>query len=66
MTVRGHKQRRDAAGRRSRPALPVRGIIVTAARAGWRDRWRVLIVAVAISTVAALLEIVAEIGRAHV
>jgi hypothetical protein len=59
MTVRGHKQRQDTAGGRSRPALPVREIIVTAARAGGRDRWRVLIVAVAISTVAALLEIVA-------
>jgi hypothetical protein len=37
----------------------VREIIAAAARAGWRDRWRVLIVAVVISTVAALLEVVA-------
>ncbi len=59
MTVRGQKQRQDASGQRSRPALPVREIIVAAGRAGWRDRWRVLIVAVAISTAAALLEIAA-------
>jgi hypothetical protein len=60
MTVRGQKrERREAEDKRSRQRLPVREIIATAARAGWRDRWRVLIVSVVISTAAALLEVVA-------
>jgi hypothetical protein len=61
MTVRGqNQQRRETGARRARrQRLPVREIIVAAARAGWRDRWRVLIVAVAISTVAALVEVAA-------
>lgn len=61
MTVRGQRrQRREAGDRRvRRQRLPVREIIAAAARAGWRDRWRVLVVAVVISTVAALLEVVA-------
>jgi len=40
--------------------MPVRAVIAGAARAGWRHRWRVLAVAVVVSTLSALLEIVAH------
>lgn len=64
MTSHGQTQRQEtgkrAGGKRARPPLPVREILAAAARAGWRDRWRVIAVAVVVSTVAALLEIVAS------
>lgn len=41
-----------------KPRLPVGSIITAAARAGWRHRWRVLAVAVAVSTLTSLVEIV--------
>jgi hypothetical protein len=41
-----------------KPRLPIGPIVAAAARAGWRHRWRVLGVAVAVSTLTSLVEIV--------
>ncbi len=57
MTSRSQEQRRDAQDKRSRPALPVREIIAAAARAGRRDLWRIMAVAVAVSTATALVDL---------
>lgn len=63
MTSHGQAPRQEtgkrAGGKRTGPPLPVREILAAAARAGWRDRWRVIGIALVVSTVAALLEIVA-------
>jgi hypothetical protein len=50
-------QQQAADGRRPPPELPIRAVIAAAARAGWRHRWRTLAVAIAVSTVTAVLEI---------
>jgi len=52
------RQRREAGAKRSRPALHVGQIVAAAGRAGRRHLWRVLAVAVAVSVVTALMEIV--------
>ena len=56
----GPGTRRGAKTRRRPPELPVRAIIAAAARAGWRHRRRTLAVAVGVSVVTALMEIVAH------
>lgn len=56
---RASGRQQEAGARRAHPGLPVGEIVAAAARAGWRDRWRTLAVAVAVSTVTALLQIVA-------
>jgi membrane protease YdiL (CAAX protease family) len=57
---RASGRQQEAGARRAHPGLPVGEIVAAAARAGWRDRWRTLAVAVAVSTVTALLQIVAN------
>lgn len=52
------RQRREAGAERSRPALHVGQVVAAAGRAGRRHLWRVLAVAVAVSVVTALMEIV--------
>jgi hypothetical protein len=51
---------READTRSTPPELPVREILAAAARAGWRHRRRTLAVAVAVSTVTVLMDIVAS------
>lgn len=61
--------KRHAAGARgSRPALPVRAILAAAARAGRRHVWRILAVAIVVSSVTALAEIAVDdlVDRANV
>ncbi len=58
---RGGTGTRPGADTRRAPArLPILQIAAAAARAGWRQRWRTLGVAVAVSTVTAVMEIVAH------
>ena len=44
----------------SRPALPVRQVIASAARAGWANAGRIVLVAVAVSSAATVIEMVAH------
>lgn len=50
--------RGEDAAQEPKPGLPIGPIVAAAARAGWRQRWRVLAVAVAVSTLTSLAEIV--------
>jgi hypothetical protein len=57
MTSRSQERRRDEAGKRSKPPLPVREIIASAARAGRRNLWRIAGLAVVVSVAIALVDI---------
>lgn len=57
MTSRSRGQRRDRAEGRSKPSLPVREILVAAARSARRSLWRIVGVAVVVSLATALVEI---------
>jgi hypothetical protein len=52
-----NQERRDEAGERPRPPLPVRGILAGAARAWWQNLWRIVAVAVVVSVLAALADV---------
>jgi predicted secreted protein len=56
MTLRRDRQG-DAQQKRSRPPLPVRGLLAAAARAARHDPWRILAVAVTVSLLTVLADI---------
>ncbi|HTS97475.1 MAG TPA: hypothetical protein VMI33_12715 [Streptosporangiaceae bacterium] len=59
MTARGQKRERGREGRRPRPPLPVREIVAVAARVARRDPVRILAVALVVSVLSVLMDIVA-------